>query len=186
MLFEFECPCPPERGETESTDGGRERRRTAEFKHDARRCPERFCTVLVIRRDIPYVPDLGRRPAQGALDLGEHPAPEVRARLMDLVHDPAMPLAAVRFMAKAGKHGWSVVVHYARGTRVGRKLRVVDSHRVTAQSPDDGSAVVALWVDAKFDLAYGVENRKARKLSAVEAGAWLTGERPDDGSNAAS
>jgi hypothetical protein len=105
---------------------------------------------------------------------------------MDLINDPPMPLAAVRFMAKANKHGWSVVVHYARGTRVGRKLKVVDSHRVTVRSPDDGSAVVALWVDGSFDLAYGVEDRKARKLSAAQAGAWLTGGRPDDGANAAS
>lgn len=186
VLFEWDCPCPLERDEMESNDGGRERRRSAEFKHDARRCPERFCTVQVIRLDIPYVPDLGRKPAQGALDLGEHPAPEVRARLMDLLNDPPMPLAAVRFMAKANKHGWRVTVYYARGTRVGRKLKVVDSYRVTCISPDDGTAVLAVWVDARFDMAYGVEFRKAKRLSAADASAWLTGGRPDDGANAAS
>lgn len=218
VLFEWECPCPPERAETESNDGGRERRRTAEFKHDARRCPERACTVLVIRPvwetrvlfdwecphplgvgdrtdpscpdrwcvveirrvDVSHRPEL-RRPVQGALDIPGHPAPEVVARPLE-DGDPAPPSAAGKFEAKARKHGWHILWHYARGTPLNlRKPRVVDSYRITAQSPDDGSAVVALWVDGKFDVAYGVDKGKARKLSAAQAGAWLTGGRPDDG-----
>ncbi len=178
-LIEFECPCEPELHEVGGNrEGDRSKVRRLPFKHDARGCPERVAWVTVIRRDVPYIADL-RRPTQGALDLAEHPAPEVSARLIE-DGDPSMPSATEKFVAKADRHGWHVLVHYARGTPLNmRKPRPVDSYRVTARSDDDGSAVVALWVDGRFNVAYGVDGKAPVKLSAAQASAWLTGARPE-------
>lgn len=84
-----------------------------------------------------------------ALDLGPSwPAPEVPCRLALAREVPAGALALQRAAEGAG---WHVGVTYARGTRVGRAPKVVDSIAVRLRRK--GARAWAVWLDGKADGA---------------------------------
>lgn len=77
-----------------------------------------------------------------------HPAPEVTSRPAE-DDETCRPAATLRKLALA--NGWGVATIYARGTRPGRTLRVVDSLALRLRR--DGVRMWAVWLDGKFDAA---------------------------------
>lgn len=80
-----------------------------------------------------------------AAEVAPHPAPEVPARPAT---DDEIPRGARPVLELARGHGWHVVPTYARGTRMGRVLRVVDSLALRMHAAN--RYAVATWVDGRF------------------------------------
>lgn len=74
-----------------------------------------------------------------------HPAPLITSRPST---DDEIPRAAQSVRKLAEAHGWHVEAQYARGSRPGRTVRVVDS--IALRMRRDGTRMWAVWLDGKF------------------------------------
>ena len=99
----------------------------------------------------------------------EHPAPEVPCRLA-LAEE--IPASARRMATSAQGAGWAVVATYARGTTLGRVLKVVDS--LALRLARDERRAAAVWLDGKFSCAvrWGSDTQ-LQSVGMRELAAWL-------------
>lgn len=77
-----------------------------------------------------------------------HPAPEVPCRPAT---DDEIPRGARPVRKQAEAAGWTVRATFARGTRPGRTLVVVDS--LVLRMRRGGELAAAMWLDGKFECA---------------------------------
>lgn len=115
----------------------------------------------------------GQRPDPGQSEAKTHPEPEVPARLAE-PHEVPRGAAIVQRLAEAA--GWIVVPTYARGTvAIGvRTPRVIDS--LALRMRRDRRAVVAVWEDGQFALAYVWGAAPPKKVSNAELRAHIATE----------
>lgn len=98
-----------------------------------------------------------------------HPAPEVLCRP---AAEDEIPRGARPVRTQAQANGWTVVATYARGTRPGRVLVVVDS--LVLRMRRGGELAAAMWLDGKFECA--VRGPAARSMNLRDLRAELAVE----------
>lgn len=109
--------------------------------------------------------------------MSDHPAPEVPARPAtdeEIARVGNRETRALIGAAEAG--GWAVRVTYARGTRLGRPARVVESVALRMNHPDRGRAV-AVWVDGKWSIGLvAAAHLFPSSLGAKDFKKWIKNE----------